>query len=104
MVPATYPTRLNGTNREMIVGKVASPVAAERWLTWIPIKVNASAGAENTYGIAGNIGGIRIYQETSLTGLIPFKDYVPVSAVVDADTNAWNVSASGFIPVYGTYV
>ena len=87
MIPATYPTRLNGSNREMIVGKVASPVAAERWRNWIPIKVNASAGAENSYGSTTNIGGIRIYQEPSLTGLQEWKDYVPVSAVVDADAN-----------------
>lgn len=103
MVPATYPTRLNGTTREMIVGKVNSPVAAERWQTWIPIKVNASAGAENTYGTTSNIGGISIYQEPSLVGLQAWVDYIPVAAVVDGDENAWEVSASGFIPVYGTY-
>jgi hypothetical protein len=103
MIPATYPTRLNGTTREMIVGKVTSPVAAERWSTWIPIKVNASAGAENTYGKTDNIGGISIFQLSPLTGKQAWVDYVPVSAVVDADSNAWNTSAAGFIPVYGTY-
>ena len=103
MIPVTYPTRLNGTTREMIVGKVTSPVAAERWLNWIPIKVNASAGAENTYGTPTNIGGISIYQETSLSGKQAWVDYIPVSLVADADSNAWNVSAAGFIPVYGTY-
>ena len=103
MVPTTYPSRLNSGHREMIVGKVTSPVAGERWLNWIPIKVNAASGAENTYGTTTNIGGIRIYQEPSLTGLQAWKDYIPVAAVVDADANAWNVSATGFVPVYGTY-
>lgn len=104
MVPATYPTRLNGTTREMIVGKVGSPVAAERWLTWIPIKVNASPTiSTGLHGTTGNIEGVPIYQQADLTGLQAWVDYVPVAAVVDADTNAWATSATGFIPVIGTY-
>lgn len=104
MVPATYPTRLNGTVQEMVVGKVTSPVAGERWLNWIPIKVNGSATVTSgRYGTTSNIEGIPIYQLSPLTGKQAWVDYVPVSAVVDDDTNAWQVSAAGFIPVIGTY-
>lgn len=101
MVPATYPVNSSG---EMIVGKVGSPVAGERWRTWIPIKVNASPTiSTGIHGTTGNIEGIPISQEADLTGLQAWKDYIPVAAVVDADANAWNVSAAGFIPVIGTY-
>jgi hypothetical protein len=87
----------------MIVGKVSLP-AAERWLTWIPIKVNASPTiSTGIHGTTGNIEGIPIYQTTT-TGLQAWVDYVPVAAVADADSNAWNMSATGFIPVIGTYV
>lgn len=103
MVPSSYPSRLNGAVREMIVGKVTLP-AGERWLTWIPIKVNASYNdPAGRYGTTTNIEGIPIYQEPSLSGLTAWVDYVPVSAVVDADANAWNVSAAGFIPVIGSF-
>jgi phosphopantothenoylcysteine synthetase/decarboxylase len=101
MVPATYPTNSDG---QMVVGKVGTPVAAERWLTWIPIKVNASPTiSTGIHGTTGNIEGIPIAQEAVLTGLTEWVDYIPVAAVVDDDANAWYVSAAGFIPVIGTY-
>ena len=104
MVPATYPTRLNGTTREMIVGKVTG-TAAERWQTWIPIKVNVSATiTTGIHGTSADVEGIPIYQ-VATTGLQAWVDYVPVAAVADTanTTNAWAVSATGYIPVIGTY-
>ena len=87
----------------MVVAEVASKVAAERWLNWIPIKVNASPTiSTGHYGTTGNIEGIPISQITPSTEQA-WVDYIPVSAVTDDDANAWNVSAAGFIPVIGTY-
>jgi hypothetical protein len=99
MIPATHPTTVVSGNNVMVVGKVST---GTRWNDWIPIKINAATGAEDTHGIAGNIGGRRISQ-ISTTGKIAWLDYVPCQLVADADSNAWNTSATGFIPVYGTF-
>ena len=105
MIPASYPTRLNGATREMVVGKVTA-VAGGRWSTWIPIKVNASSTiSTGIHGTVDDVEGMPIYQLADLTNLQPWVDYVPVAAVADTanTTNAWAVSATGYIPVIGTY-
>lgn len=99
MVPATYPTNSSG---QMVISTVSTPVAAERWLTWIPVKVNASPTiSTGIYGTTDNIEGIPI-EQADPTGLQEWVDYIPVSVVVDDDANAWETSAAGFIPVIGT--
>lgn len=99
MVPATYPTNSSG---QMIIGVDAGAVAAGRWIDWIPVKVNGSATiTTGSYGTSGNEEGIPISQ-VSPSGLTAWKDYIPVSTVADSD--AWQVSATGYIPVIGTIV
>jgi len=97
MVPATYPTNSSG---QMVIATLSSPVAAERWLNWIPVKANGSATiTTGSYGTPGNEEGIPIAQ-ISPSGLTAWIDYIPVSVVTDSD--AWHVSATGYIPVIGT--
>jgi hypothetical protein len=90
MVPQTFPS-LNG---KMVVFKLSSLTGLARWSDYIPVKT-ATTLPKNSYD-----GSIDAEILVSTTGKKAWIDYIPVYEDAAA-TKAWQVSADGYIPIYG---
>jgi hypothetical protein len=99
MVPRTFPSSLNTftKQRQLVAFFLPSVSGLQRWSDYIP--VNFGTGTTLAEGSYNNNGFIAIQEITSTVGLQSFLDYIPVFFDSSA-TDAWRVSAVGFIP-YG---
>ena len=95
MIPHTYPSQLDSENRtQMVIYYLTSISGLERWKDYIPVKENNLASLElNSFSSTG-----AIYTTTlsNISGKQAWIDYVPVYRD-DAATNAWSVSATGYL-------
>lgn len=81
MIPRTFPSSVDGNGRRrMRVFPVNSPVAANRFRTdpngYIPVKYNAAPSNLNSYGTND---AIMVEVLSSVSGLQPWVDYIPVA-------------------------
>ena len=99
MIPATYPSILDSSNRtKMLVYQVPSIVGLTRWIDYIPVKSPASESDLTLANTFANEGFILTSKVNDITGLVPFKDYVPIYLDSTA-TKAWSADNDGYIPM-----
>ena len=99
MIPATYPSILDSSNRtKMLVYQVPSITGLTRWVDYIPVKSPASESDLSLANTYANEGFILTSKVNDITGLVPFKDYVPIYLDSTA-TKAWSADNDGYIPM-----
>ena len=99
MIPATYPSILDSSNRtKMLVYQVPSIVGLTRWVDYIPVKSPASESDLTLANTFANEGFILTSKVNDITGLVPFKDYIPIYLDSTA-TKAWSADNDGYIPM-----
>lgn len=100
MIPVTFPSEIINQLRSCVVYKVTPGATDIRWKDYIPVKtVLSSTSNINTTDIGGS-QAVKVI--TSITGLTAWKDYIPVVEVTGSAVDAWETSATGYIPVYDT--
>ena len=99
MIPATYPSILDSSNRtKMLVYQVPSITGLTRWVDYIPVKSPVSESDLSLANTYANEGFILTSKVNAITGLVPFKDYVPIYFDSTA-TKAWSADNDGYIPM-----
>jgi hypothetical protein len=95
MVPQTFPSTLGGNGyRQMVIFKLSSLTGLTRWIDYIPVKTSETQGILNSYD-----GNMYVNELGSITGRQAWLDYIPAYEDASA-TDAWQVSANGYIPIY----
>jgi hypothetical protein len=97
MIPHTYPSILENNTTKMVISPITDLTGLQRWVDYIPIK-GVSVLATDKENIFSNNGYIVTQAIDSLIGKQSWVDYIPVF-VDNLATDAWEVSALGFIPV-----
>lgn len=100
MIPVTFPSEIINLLTSCVVYKVTPGATDVRWKDYIPVKTILSSTSNiNTADIGGS-QAVKVI--TSITGLTAWKDYIPVAEVTGSAADAWETSATGYIPVYDT--
>lgn len=89
MIPRTFPSTVDSNGRRsMTIFPLTSYSLSGRWKDWIPVKGGGTAGKENTYA---EDGGQVMTMLESISGMMAWKDYVPVVFVDGPTEDAWDV-------------
>ena len=97
MIPRTYPSTDASNGQSQLIGYYLGSIEGlTRWVDYIPVRFNSYLnGPENTYDLNGYIPVSSI---SSITGLTPFKDYVPLY-IDNTSTDVWTSDVDGYIPI-----
>lgn len=98
MIPVTYPSSLSyRTTRQMVAYPITDLTGKRRWTDYIPVKFvdQTTSTVENSHN---NNAYVAVDVLSSITGRREGIDYIPIY-IDDAATDAWQVSATGYIPV-----
>lgn len=98
MIPVTYPSSLSyRTTRQMVAYPITDLTGKRRWTDYIPVKFvdQTTFTVENSHN---NNAYISVDMLSSNANLKEGIDYIPVY-IDNAATDAWQVSATGYIPV-----